>query len=244
MFKQVVPLNSQAHAGTRLSTSIGFGFARQQHLAAISLPEFPRAAGVFPIFFTQKPDTKKFFPVALLGVTPGENLFVNEDGSWQTGAYTPMAFRRYPFVLVRSGQGEELIVCMDGSPELLDPENGQALFTADGAETEFLQKAKEFLGQAAQWEALTEKFCEKLVELNLLVPGSLEIRLGGDAQRFPGAFIVDEKRLNALPEADMAVLRAQGLLPAIYAHLLSLGQIDAVVARKVARLNANVAAVA
>jgi hypothetical protein len=71
------------------------------------------------------------------------------------------------------------------------------------------------------------------------VPGSLEIRLGDDVQRFPGAFIVDEKRLNALPETAWADLRAQGFVGAIYAHLLSLGHIDSVVARKVARLSAQ-----
>lgn len=239
MFKQVVPLNSQTHAGTKLKTNIGFGFASNLHLAAVSVPEFPKVSMAMPVFFVkQGGDTGKCTPMALMGTSPGENLFVNADGSWQPGVYTPVAFRRYPFVLVRTENTDDLVVCIDGSPELLDPEKGEALFTAEGAETEFLAKAKAFLMQAAQWELLTEKFCQKIVELDLLVPGSLEIRLGDDVQRFPGAFIIDENRLNALPEATWAELRTQGFLGAIYAHLLSLGHIDSVVARKVARLNA------
>jgi SapC len=241
MFKQVVPLSSQTHIGTKLKTTIGFGFASSLHLAAVSLPEFPKTSMAMPVFFVKQGETGKFSPLALMGTTPGENLFVNADGSWQSGVYTPIAFRRYPFVLLRSDNGDELVVCIDGSPDLLDPENGEALFTADGAETEFLTKAKEFLFQAAQWELLTEKFCAKIVELDLLVPGSLEIRLGDDVQRFPGAFIIDENRLNALPEKVWLDLRAQGFVGAIYAHLLSLGHIDSVVSRKASRLSGQAA---
>lgn len=236
MFKQVVALNSQTHIGTKLKTSIGFGFASSLHLTSVSLPEFPKISLAMPVFFVKQGETVKFSPMALMGTTPGENLFVTADGSWQPGVYTPIAFRRYPFVLLRSDNSDELVVCIDGSPDLLDPENGEALFTAEGLETEFLTKAKEFLLQAAEWELLTEKFCEKIIELDLLVPGSLEIRLGEEVQRFPGAFIIDEKRLNALPEKTWGELRSQGFVGAIYAHLLSLGHIDSVVARKVARL--------
>jgi hypothetical protein len=239
MFKKIVPLNSPTHVDTKLKTTIGFGFASSLHLAAVSLPEFPKVTMAMPVFFVKQGEAVKFSPLALMGTTPGENLFVNADGTWQSGVYTPIAFRRYPFVLLRSDNTDELVVCIDGSPDLLDPENGEALFTADGAETEFLTKAKEFLFQAAQWEMLTEKFCAKIVELDLLVPGSLEIRLGDDVQRFPGAFIIDEKRLNSLPENVWADLRAQGFVGAIYAHLFSLGHIDSVVARKVARLSAQ-----
>jgi len=176
MFKKIVPLNSQTHVDTKLKTTIGFGFASSLHLAAVSLPEFPKVTMAMPVFFVKQGEAVKFSPLALMGTTPGENLFVNADGTWQSGVYTPM---------------------------------------------------------------LTEKFCAKIVELDLLVPGSLEIRLGDDVQRFPGAFIIDEKRLNSLPENVWADLRAQGFVGAIYAHLFSLGHIDSVVARKVARLSAQ-----
>lgn len=239
MFKKVIPLNSQAQAGKKYSTSIGYGFASQQHLTAIALPEFPKASALYPIFFVKKPEADKFFPVMLLGTDPGENLFVNADGTWQAGGYIPVAFRRYPFVLVQGEVQGDYSVWMDDNPVLLDPENGVELFTTEGVETEFMVKTKEFLVQLLQSEMLTEKFCDKIIELDLLVPGSLEIRLGTDVKSFPGAFIIDEKRLNALSETAFATLREHGFLGAIYAHLLSLAQIDAVVARKVAALNAK-----
>lgn len=229
MFKKIIPLNTELHAGKKFTTQLQYEFARAQHLCAVAIHEFPKACAHYPILFTRQPGREHFMPVALLGIQPGHNLFVQADGSWLQGGYVPAAFRRYPFVLIKTDD-DSLSICMDDRPELLDPDKGIELIAADGSETPFLQKTRAFLVELLKSEMLTEKFCQKLEALDLLVPGSLEIRIQGQVQHIPGAFVVDEKRLNALSAEDFAGLREHGFLGAIYAHLLSLSQIDAVVA--------------
>jgi hypothetical protein len=238
MFEKIIPLDSNLHAGKRFRKNIGFSFAEQQHLAIIALHEFPKIAGNYPILFIKKPQDGKFAPVALLGVEPNENLFVNADGTWQQDAFIPSAFQRYPFVLVKA-ENDSMTVWMDDIPELFDAENGVELFSPDGVETEFLIKSKEFLVGLLKSEMLTAIFCEKLVELDLLVPGSLDIRIGADVKQFSGCFVVDEKRLNALSSAAFESLREHGFMGLIYAHLLSINLIERVVARKVASIARN-----
>ncbi len=233
MFKKIIPLDSKLHAGKKFRTNFGFGFTRQQHLALVSLPELPKVAGNYPILFIKKPGTEKFSPVALLGTEPNENLYVDADGAWAQGAYIPSAFRRYPFVLVKTAT-EGMTVWMDDNPELMDSPDGVELFLADGTETEFLAKNKEFLVELLKADMMTDAFCEKLAALDLLVPGSLDIRIGSDLKKFSGCFVVDENRLNALSPESFQSLRDLGFVGSIYAHLLSVNLIEKVVARKVA----------
>ena len=233
MFEKIIPLDSKLHAGKKFKTNFGFGFARKQHLALVCLPELPKVAVNYPILFIKKPGTEKFSPVALLGVEPQENLYVDANGAWAQGAYIPSAFRRYPFVLVKT-EAEGMTVWMDDTPELINAENGVELFSADGKETEFLVKNKEFLVELLKGDMMTEAFCEKLVELDLLVPGSLDIRIGADLKQFSGCYVVDENRLNALSHETFQGLRDRGFVGSIYAHLLSVNLIEKVVARKVA----------
>ena len=235
MFEKIVPLNSKLHAGKKFRTNIGYGFARQEHLTIVALHELPKISTHYPVLFIKRPETGNFAPAALLGVEPGENLFVNADGAWAQGAFIPSAFRRYPFALIKT-EGETVTVCVADNPELIDPEHGIELFTQDGDETAFLARNKEFLVELLKSEMLTEIFCAKLVELELLDPCSLDIRIGADLKQFSGCFVVNETRLNAISPQALEGLREYGFLGAIYAHLLSLNLIDSIVARKVAAL--------
>lgn len=242
MFEKIIPLDSKLHAGKKFKTNFGFGFASKQHLALVCLPELPKVAVNYPILFIKKPGSEKFSPVALLGVEPNENLYVEANGAWAQGAYIPSAYRRYPFVLVKT-EAEGMTVWMDDTPDLLSTDGGVELFSADGKETEFLAKNKAFLSELLKADMMTDAFCEKLVALDLLVPGSLDIRIGADSKQFSGCYVVDENRLNALSGEAFQGLRDSGFVGSIYAHLLSINLIDTVVARKVAAVAKAQAAV-
>ena len=56
----------------------------------------------------------KFYPVVLLGLKPGENMFVNAEGARNASACVPAVFRRYPFGLTRA-ESCDLMVCLDGA---------------------------------------------------------------------------------------------------------------------------------
>ncbi len=44
--------------------------------------------------------------------------------------------------------------------------------------------------------------------------------------RYQGIYIVDEKKLNSLSDEQLLDLIKRGLMPAIYAHLMSLQQVQ------------------
>jgi len=83
---------------------------------------------------------------------------------------------------------------------------------------------------------LAEKFTEKLQSLELLVPANLAINTPNGANRFEGAYLIDENRLGKLSDEEFISLREHGFLAAIYAQLISLIQINNLIAKKTALL--------
>lgn len=232
MYENLVALNSKIHAELKINPVNAYSFASKTHLCSVVLHEFPEVSAHYPVVFVKRPGSEKFHSVILLGLTVGENLFVDSNGEWAAGAYVPGAFRRYPFALARTPGNENLVICMDQDSQYFDPDSGQPLFTKDGKETDFLIKIRSFLVEMYNSELLGDKFTEKLQELNLLVPGNLQVNTPDGMNRFDGVFLVDEKRLSELTDAQFLSLREHGFLAAIYTHLMSLLQIKKFIARK------------
>src|SRR2546430_5116832 len=75
-------------------------FAQHGNAMPISLSEFQPVARDYPIVFTAADGSQSFAPVAVLGLTSGENLFY-DNGSWISGVYIPAYARRYPFCMAK-----------------------------------------------------------------------------------------------------------------------------------------------
>lgn len=232
MYENLVPLNAKTHIDLKINPQNGYSFAGKAHLCSVVLHEFPECSAHYPVVFVKKPDSEKFHPVALLGLAPGENLFVNASGEWVSGAYVPGAFRRYPFALAQTPGNENLVICMDQDSLHFSSETGEPLFSKEGKESDFLNKIRSFLVELYNSELLADKFTEKLQTLDLLVPGNLQISTPHGINRFDGVFLIDEKRLHALSDAQFLSLRQHGFLAAIYTHLMSLLQIKKFSAQK------------
>ncbi len=232
MYENIVPLNSKIHSDLKISPVDGYTFAAKTHLCSVVLHEFPECSAHYPIVFVKKPGSEKLHPVVLLGLTPGENLFVHASGEWEPGAYVPGAFRRYPFALAQVPDTDNLIVCMDQDSQHFSHDKGQPLFASDGKESEFLNKIRSFLIEMYNSERLAEKFTEKLQELELLVPGNLQVNTPEGSNRFDGVYLIDENRLSGLSDAQFLALREHGFLAAVYTHLVSLLQIKKFFAKK------------
>ncbi len=67
-------------------------FCRKVNAVPISYSEFAVACRDYPLAFITTDQSKTFLPVAVLGVTGGENLFLR-DGQWDTCAATRFAWR-------------------------------------------------------------------------------------------------------------------------------------------------------
>lgn len=232
-YQKVVSLNSQAHQDLRVKPDSGFGYAAGTNSVPLVAIELADAGREYPIAFVKANDGV-FLPVALLGLRENENLFVTAAGKWEA-RYIPAFVRRYPFVPADVGKGE-VVICIDEAAGCLSREEGNPLFEG-GKPTPLLENMlnllRDYQGQAQR----TQEFCRHLEENGLLVESDAQARLpDGSSFRLNGLFVVDEKRLQALDKDKAHALFASGELGLIYAHLMSLGNLQRLVEKLGARL--------
>ena len=219
-YDQVQALNSETHAQWRIAPQASWAFAAKAHAVPLLAQEFAAAQADYTIAFA-KDEAGSFMPVALLGLKAEQNLFVNAQGQWQQGAYIPAYVRRFPFA--PAGEGEKMVVVVETSSGVVGPiAEGEPLFQ-DGQPTETLQRALGLVEAFHREAQGTQAFCAWLNEHKLLTPVSAEVRAGEQAaHRLDGMWVVDEAKLNALPDDEVLKLFKSGQLAWMYAHLMSL----------------------
>ena len=142
MYGDLVPLDREAHKNLKLDTvQPVVSRVADQNSVFLAAVEFADACKEFPVVFVRAgepgPDGKQpIAPLAVLGLKPGSNLFVEGD-KW-TANYVPAYVRRYPFAMARlDGNANNLAVCFDRKWPAFNDATGEALFK-DGQPTEFL----------------------------------------------------------------------------------------------------------
>ncbi|WP_298232676.1 SapC family protein [uncultured Azohydromonas sp.] len=225
MFEKVVPVNRERHAQKKIREINGFSFASQFHIAYVTMHEFARASAVYPIVFLEDKAQDEFRPVALLGLDAGENLFVGEGGKWEA-SYVPAIIRRYPFALASTDQEGQFTICIDEASELVSDTEGAALFDDKGEPTQVIENVKRYLSELQQMDALTREFAKFLAQNNMLTPLNMRVRENDRVKNIAGCYVINEERLNNLSDERFLELRAKRYLPAIYAQLISLAQIE------------------
>lgn len=235
MFKFLVPVNKARHEGKKIKQVEGFGFAADFHIASIMVHEFARAASLYPVVFLEDKEQDSFRPVVLMGMDAGENLFVGADGKWQA-SYVPAIIRRYPFALASAGEEGKFTVCIDEGSDLISDTDGLPLFNEQGEPAEALENVKRYLGELQQMDALTNEFCKYMVAHNMLTPLNMRVQQADQVKNINGCYVINEERLNGLSVDGFMELRDKRYLPAVYAHLLSLAQIERLMTLKDERL--------
>lgn len=225
IYDDLVSLNRDHHRQLKLApTQAQFGFADSTNSVLIAASELPLAVLDFPCVFIAAEGGHSL--AALVGLRDRENLFVTSDGGWAPGSYLPAFFRRYPFVLAEAEGDASFTVCLDRAHPGLNTERGQALFEADGRETAWLEEVKRFLVNFRQEMTATREFADHLAALGLLEDGAVAYVLDGEQHSLRGFSTVNEARLRALDAATLKDLAERGWLGLIYAHLLSLNQVQ------------------
>ena len=77
--QQVQPLHNEKHANTKIQNGIHVEFMKSQHLVPVVAHEFARIANEFPMAFVKNNESGQFQAVAIFGLEPGENLFIEDD---------------------------------------------------------------------------------------------------------------------------------------------------------------------
>jgi hypothetical protein len=227
-YERPVPLNRTQHKDLRLKGIPSLKFAAAAHSVPLTGAEFPVAARDVPILFAgQSMDDAG--PMALLGLRQNENLLVDENGQWAQGVYVPAFVRRYPFILAEKPEGadgDDFTVFLDEAYEGFGSDEGERLFKEDGSDSEMLANAVGFLGEFQQHVTRTHWFMDQLRKHQLLEPRNIRLEKDGNAINLNGLFVVNEEKLRQLDEKTAHEFLREGVLGWIYAHLLSLPNID------------------
>lgn len=186
------------------------------------LTEVRSAASAFPIAFVKHQNN--YFPVAILGLDEGVNLFVDETGRW-LGAYVPAAFRVWPFSVSTNERGDKLL-CVDEDSGLIDDgSEGEIFFNGDGTLSEALQAVSSFLARLSQERDPSLAACAALEAAGLLQPWSAIVRTEGREWSMEQFMRIDEDALNMLRTSALSSLHKAGALALAYSQLHSVAQL-------------------
>ena len=239
MYRRSVALDPAVHGRHRVVPLTDYAVAAHLHAVFVTATEFAQAALEFPLLFVDSGPAASGGPptvttIALLGLSVGENLVV-EGGRW-TARYIPAVIRRYPFATASLPGAANLNVLVDDSWPGFSEHAGEALFGAEGQPAPALTQALDFLTRFEEEAERTRAFCRRVEELGLLREMKADASLpNGQQLAIDGFSIIDEAKLQALPEATVAELHRSGMLMLMQAHLLSLANIRHLVNRKAER---------
>jgi hypothetical protein len=234
-YKEVAPLYKNQKVRL-LATGEIPEFAKNLNAIPISYTEFALIGREYPIVFTSGDRGQSFAPVAVLGMTQGENLFC-KDGAWAERVYVPAYARRFPFcmatVTLNKVQQQDRLICVESA--YLD-DKGESMFDDKGQP---VQKWKDIERLLTEFEADLERsreMCAILSDYGLLEPFTMQATLNsGGAMHLTGMHRVDERKLEHLNASQIKNLMRKGVMGRIYTHLLSLDNFTGLLDRKAAR---------
>ena len=216
------PLSPEAHGKLGFKPlDAPFAFAAGAHILPLQVSEFGLAALNYPVIFAGEQKA----PMAILGIRPGDNLFVSANGRYEEQAYIPSFIRRYPFVLA-GGQGDEqLIVCIDRDAPMLT-EGGEVPLFVDGKLSSFAQTAVDFCSNFETERRRTDMFVDRLKALDLFEAkiATFTPRMADGSQGQPvqiaDYFAVSEEKLNALSNHDLRELHINGFFIDMWSNVI------------------------
>jgi hypothetical protein len=219
LYKQPELLNHETHGALGISTSEHpYEFAREARVIPLTLPELTTAQMHYPIIFTD-PDNP--LPLAVVGANDDKNLYVEDDGQWEAGAYVPAYVRCYPFSLA-AGSGDKFAVVIDRAAEMISDAPEQPFFDGEKV-TPQTQAMIDFCGRYDAERRSTLEFGRKLAELGLLAGHkATRTSAAGEQQTIANYVAVDREKLVELGPETLDNLMKSGYLACIFAHLFSL----------------------
>lgn len=218
-----------AHSQRSLAKQPDYGFAAQTNAVPLVAEEIPVAARHYPVVFS---DEAVAHPVALLGVRAQQNLFVDDQGRWQAGAYVPAYVRRYPFIFLENDAGTELTLCVDEAAAQFVEGRANPLFDLHGEPTTLARSALAFCRDYQAQHLAAVEFSKAVSAAGLFTDHRADLTLrDGQRMSLAGFKVIDENRFARLPDATLLEWRRKGWLPMVYGHFFSIGAWSALVDR-------------
>ena len=233
-YRSLEALNATQHGQMKIRRIDKAPIIGATHAIPVTVEEFPLLQRFYPIVFSVGPVP---VPLALMGLSEGVNVFLDENGHPRDpNLYIPAYMRRYPFLLARlRPDSDELSLCFDPeSGAIGEFDEGEPLFQGDQP-SEATKAILQFCEQFETAGQRTTLFLEELKKSDLLMDGEVAIQPEGSEQPFVyrGFRMVDEEKLRELRGDELRKMNQNGMLALIYAHLFSLSQIREVFSRQV-----------
>ena len=224
-----VQLDNNTHRDLRIVTTRGAAWGDDQMTTPVFLSELRGVQGCYPIVFQPADNGPGLQPAALLGLRAGENLFLDAHG-WDA-PYIPLALERGPFMIGRTAD-DELMIHLDLDSPRIGRGEGEPVFMAHGATTEYLERMNSVLLALHQGIEAIPPFVAALLRHDLLESFALDVAAAdGSSNRLAGFHTINEERLASLDGQALAELHAQGWLAAIYMTVASLAHLRDLIGR-------------
>lgn len=224
-----VLLNNVDHQDLKIITERSAKYG-DDVMHAMTFPhEFRDVQAFYPILFQRDKDDN-FYPLALFGFEPKENLFLDDTG-WHA-PYVPAMIRREPFLIgfqeqkERVGAEKARMLSLDMDHPRVNEEKGERLFQPLGGRTPYLEDAANLLEAIYQGYELNKRFADVLQEHDLLESVTFDIVLSdGSKNQLLGFYAINEEKLQQLPGETLERFSKEGFLMPIFMALASMTNI-------------------
>jgi hypothetical protein len=222
----IVAIKKEQHQNIKVANQRDLSHLAEQHIVQINAREFAQASTSYPVVIVKDPDTPRYRSVVMLGLEAGENLYYAEN-KWNA-IYVPQNASMVPFALGLDPEKEKtLTACIDTDSPFVGEDKDNALFDADGNDTEYFKSIQESLGRLYENELANESFIKELVDNDLLMELELQISFSNNEnKKLVGLFGIDEKKLQNLSDDKVLDFHKRGLFVPIHAMLGSTGQVN------------------
>lgn len=232
-YQEIVLLNKQHRVVLPESGKLPLVF-RSLTALPLSFTEFAAACRDYPIAFASGDAGASFVPMLVLGLENQQNLFVTQDGAWDSGVYLPAYVRRYPFCMTRvtvdGREQAERVACVE---KRAISDKGDALYDKHGEPLPAWGERQKLLFDYENDLLRSEEMCRMVAQLQLFEPFTMQaVPNQGTPVAMTGMHRVAEQKLSALAPETLKELAQNGMLARIYAHLISLNNFGRLLDRR------------
>lgn len=220
------PLSKTKYAEMHYRPRYDYAHARERSLVPAMLGELTRLIPHYMIAFMKEKSVYR--PMVVLAAPNQANLFLKANDQW-AAPYVPASLRAYPFSLLHTKGGEGATLAVD-TDSLRDEDRGERLFDDQGAMTEGVQRAFDFLSKMEGQRQRTEKAADLLQAAAVIEPWPLSLPINHENVTIKGLYRVDEQALNSLDATAYATLQGAPMQLA-YAQLYSMAQAEVLAQR-------------
>jgi hypothetical protein len=227
-----VVLDNVDHHDLRVALRHGAAHGDAVNQALLLPSEFAEAQRDFPILF-RRDSEHGLQAVALLGLDRDENLFLEGD-RW-TSRHIPLLLQRGPFSLGTTERGDG-IVHIDLDDPRVGAADGAPLFLPQGGSARYLEHITRILGLIRSGAEAAPRMYAAFDALGLLQQLALGIAID-DERRYtiPDMLGITSEGLAALGARELELLNSDGYLESAFLIAASLGNVQRLIERKLAR---------